>query len=87
LAVIEIKPFRARGSTDEREKFQRDIEKLVAFRRTPARYEAAIFLVFGNGIERAQGYGRDLQQRGTNLDAVQLWHHPEPNRHATMVSW
>ena len=87
LAVIEIKPFRARGSTDERERFQRDIQKLVAFRRPPARYALAIFLVFGNGIERAQGYGRDLQQGGTGIDEVQLWHHPGSGQHAAMAPW
>ena len=90
LAVIEIKALRARGSGQERAEFQKDIRKLIAFRGPVARYTAAFFLVFGNGIHRMPGYIRDLQQQGVNADelnGVTLLHHEQPNRPAVIVSF
>jgi len=61
----EIKPLRTRAGTDEREKFQRDVQKLIAFRRASRPVmSAAFFLVFGRRLsERAKDNAGELQSR------------------------
>ena len=47
LIALEIKPLRSVHNQRERDRFQLDIRKLVAFRQHPANYASAVLLVFG----------------------------------------
>jgi hypothetical protein len=80
LAVIEIKPLRPDADVGEREPFERDIHKLIAFRKIG--YEAAFMIVFGESIDRVLDYGRQMLRLGARLDLVELYHHRQPRKPA-----
>jgi hypothetical protein len=84
LAVLEIKPLRSDVHPGEREAFQRDLQKLAAFRAIG--YASAFFLVFGEPVERVREYRHVLREAGTEIDVV-LLHHARPGEPAIAVGW
>lgn len=84
LAVLEIKPLRPYIHPDEPESFQRDLQKLMAYRAVG--YASAFFLVFGESIQRVREYGRTLTEAGSNIDVV-LFHHIRAGEPAIPVQW
>jgi hypothetical protein len=82
LAVIEIKPLRPEINPGEQQAMTRDLQKLVAFRNVG--YFAAVFLVFGDDVDRVRNYGR---QSGVDLALIELWHHRRPAEPAAMIDW
>jgi hypothetical protein len=84
LAVLEIKPLRADAHSGEQEAFQRDLQKLAAFRAIG--YAYAFFLVFGERAERVREYGHVLREAGTKID-VALLHHARTGEPAIAVEW
>ncbi len=82
LLVIEIKALRPGNNPAEQQLMTRDMQKLVAFREVG--YFGAVFLVFGDDVDRARDYGRES---GIDLALVELWHHRRPEEPAATVDW
>jgi hypothetical protein len=85
LTVIEIKPLRSDIHPGEQEAFQRDLQKLIAFRQIG--YASAHFLVFGESAERVREYTRALRDAGNEIDTVLLYHHRRAGEPASNVEW
>jgi hypothetical protein len=84
LVVLEIKPLLLDINPAEPAAFQRDMRKLMAFRATG--YEAAIFLAFGEPVQRVREYSNALQEAGEAFDVV-LFHHARPGEPAIRADW
>jgi hypothetical protein len=85
LVAIEIKPLRPDAYPDERHNFQQDIRKLIAFRELG--YFGAIFLVFGESLDRLRTHAAELRREGIPIDEVQLFHHSRAGTAAAPVQW
>lgn len=85
LAVVEIKPLRPDIYPRERDNFQRDMQKLIAFRDVG--YAAAILLVFGESRESLDRVRAHARQSGTETGRIELYHHPESGKPAVSVGW
>jgi hypothetical protein len=85
LAVIEIKPLRGQVYRGEREAFQRDMKKLIAFREIG--YRGAFLIAFGESVDRIREYAHDLRQSGIDLNGIELYHHRRSGESATPAEW
>jgi len=85
LAAIEIKPVRADRYPGEDDAFQRDINKLLAFRDVG--YTGSFLISFGESLDRMLDSGRVLRGYGVPIDRVELLHHRRPGEPAVAVSW
>ncbi len=85
LLVVEVKPGNAAVA-----RMTDDLMKLLAFRRKPANYVAAYFLVYGASIAKWPALRKQLLSvAGANFDPslVTCFIHEEPRARAQAVSW
>ncbi len=85
LVVVEIKPLKPDTLPREREAFERDLQKLIAFRQIG--YEAAFMIVFGESIDRVLDYGEQLRRTGVRVDLVELYHRRRSKEPANHIEW
>jgi hypothetical protein len=87
LVVVEIKAASPSPPADERTAIEKDLRKLAAFCSGKVGYHVGFLLVFGEEICRIQKHVASAASMGGSLDAVELWHHPEPGVQARRVTW
>jgi hypothetical protein len=84
LLVVEIKASPSAPPPDHGP-LQRDLKKLCAFRKIG--YAGAVFLVFGDSVDRVREAARREQVAIGRLEEIGLWHHARPNEPAKAVQW
>lgn len=85
LAVMEIKALRPDAYPGEDEAFERDIQKLLAFRDIG--YAASFFIAFGESPDRVLQCGRTLSASGVPVNLVEFLHHHRAGEPATALVW
>lgn len=85
LLVVEIKAARPSENPTDGEAIERDLRKLIAFRRVG--YTGAIFLVFGDPVENIREHAHRNQNVRGNLALIELYHHSRPGEPAKGIPW
>jgi hypothetical protein len=85
LLVLEIKAVRSRENPVLPAALTTDLRKLIAFRR--AGYAGAVFLAFGDSVDRVRQLARRCQEVRESLFDIELWHHEQPGSPAIPIQW
>jgi hypothetical protein len=86
LAAVEIK---APSDHFHNERLERDLKKLLAFRRRPANYAPAFLIVFGEDARAVEGIQRYARQHfnADDLAFVKLLHRSRVGEQAESLDW